>query len=48
LCEYGFFEEEYYAFQQANPENKAIDIDEINKDLDEIDEMDETELNENN
>jgi len=43
-----FFEEEYYAIQQSNPNNKVVDIDDINKDLDEIDDIDEADLNENN
>lgn len=34
LCEYGFFEEEFYALQMANPKNKIVDIDEIHKDID--------------
>jgi len=43
LCEYGFFEEEYYTLQMKNPKNSVVDIDAINKDLDdaELDEVNE-------
>jgi len=48
LCEFGFFEEEYYALQLANPKNTAIDIDAFNKEIDD-DELNEfDELDENN